>query len=157
MNMKTLFNGTLFADYHQFYLTGAERATDYSDGMTEQALAARLVWKDEVLAVVTARDMDVPITVEFFDAKPEIDLDNADHVVEAGLRSSGTLAIAGCTDYFPDAARFSVPAGDLEARVVMTGLGTISEDGLDGHDRYVIQLWPGKAQAVQVLKQWQKD
>lgn len=83
-------------------------------------------------------------------------LDDVDHVVEGGFRSAGTVAIAGCTDYFPDAARFSVPAGDLKARVVFTCLGTLSEDGLDGEDRYVVHLWPGKAESVRVLKQWEE-
>ena len=121
-SMTTVFEGTLFADYHQFYLADTESETDYSGEITDAAMTERIVWKGDVLAVFTARNMEVPVTVELHGA-------DADHVVEAGLRSSGTLVIAGCTDYLPTAARFSVPAGDLRARIVLAGPGTLSEDG----------------------------
>lgn len=155
--MTTVFEGTLFADYHQFYLTDAETETDYSGGATDEAMAEHVVWKDDVLAIFTVRNMEVPVTVELHEAEPVIDLADADHVVEAGLHSSGTLVIAGCTDYRPGAARISVPSGDLMARIVFTGLGTLTEDGLDGQDRYAVHLWPGRAEGVQVLKQWENE
>jgi hypothetical protein len=67
------------------------------------------------------------------------------------------IAILGCTDYLPDAARFPVPPGELKAAIVFSGLGTVSEDGLDGDDRYTLHLWPGRADGVRVLKPWSDD
>jgi hypothetical protein len=59
------------------------------------------------------------------------------------------------TDYEPTAQRFSVKAGPLGIRANMTGLDTIGEDGLDGRDRYLIQLWPGQElSGPRVLKAW---
>jgi hypothetical protein len=153
--MAKVFEGTLFADYHQFYLADVESKTDYSDDVTEAAMGQRIAYRDDVLVVFTARNTDVPVVVELHATEPALDLEDADHVVEGGLYSSGTVAIAGCTDYFPDAARFSVPAGGLKARVVFAGLRTLSEDGLTGQDRYAVHLWPGKADGIRVLKQWE--
>jgi hypothetical protein len=155
--MTVVFQDTLFADYHQFYLADPANLTDYSEDVTDETIAQGVIAKDDTLVVFTARNMSVPVTVELHDAEPALQLDVADHVVDAGLRSSGTIAIAGCTDYFPDAARFSTPAGDLNARIVCTGLGTLSSDGVEGEDRYVVHLWPGKSQGVGVLKQWRGD
>lgn len=154
--MTIVFSGTLFADYHQFYLANDGSSTDYAGEATDKAMIERVVWKDDVLAVFTARNMEVPVTVEFHDAEPVLSLDDADHAVEAGLRSSGTVAIAGCTDYLPAAARFSVPAGDLRALVIFRGLGTISKDGLVGDDSYAVHLWPGKKKSTCILKQWEE-
>jgi inactivated superfamily I helicase len=128
--MKTVFQGDVFADYHQFYLNDAN-----------------------VLVVFTARNFDVPVRVELHETEPSLRLDQADHVVVADLRSTGTIVIAGCTDYWPDAARFSVPPGQLRVAIVFTGLDTISRNGLEGDDRYTLHLWPGKAAGIQVLKQ----
>lgn len=155
--MTKLFEGTLFADYHQFYLADAASQTDYSGDITDETLLQRIVSREDVLAVFTVRNMDVPVEVELHASEPTLPLDEADHVVEAGLHSAGTIVIAGCTDYQPDAARFEVPPGDLKAAVVFTGLGTLSEDGLEGEDRYTVHLWPGKTDAIRVLKQWHDD
>jgi len=155
--MATVFSGTLFADYHQFYLADAGSETDYSGDITDEAIDQRVVSRDDALVVFTARNMEVPVEVVLHDAAPALPVDEADHVVTAGLRSSGTILIAGCTDYAPDAARFSVPEGALRAAVVFTGLDTLSEDGLEGEDRYTVHLWPGEAEGVAVLKQWDGD
>ncbi|WP_083528721.1 hypothetical protein [Hyphomicrobium sp. CS1BSMeth3] len=155
--MAKVFEGVLFADYHQFYLADTESKVDISEDVTDEAISQRIVCRDDVLVVFTARNIEVPVLVELHETEPALDLPDADHAVEADLRSAGMIAIAGCTDYLPDAARFSVPAGNLKARVLFTGLGTLSSDGLEGEDRYVVHLWPGKAEGVRVLKQWNDD
>lgn len=151
--MTTVFDGVLFADYHQFYLIDADSDVDYSGEINDDAVAQRVVWKDDVLVVFTARNMDVSVAVQLHKQEPALDLQSTDHVVEAGLRTSGTIIIAGCTDYLPEAVRVPVPPGDLRAWIVFTGLGTLSEDGLEGEDRYVVHLWPGTADSVRVIKQ----
>ncbi len=155
--MTTIFSGTLLADYNQFYLAAADSHTDYSDQVDDTAIDDCLLCQDDVAVVFTARNMDVPVSVELHETEPALALAAADHVVQGGLRSAGQLVIAGCTDYLPDAARLTVPAGPLRIRVLISGLDTLSEDGLDGDDRYVVQLWPGAAAPVQVLKRWPQD
>lgn len=152
-----LFDGDIFADYHQFYLTDADGGGDLPTDYTEEEFRNRIASADGVLVVTTARNMTVPVHVELHDAAPEIDMEAADHVVLGNLRTEGELVIAGCTDYLPDAARAKVPPGNLRAMVVFTGLGTLSEDGLDGEDRYVVHLWPSADTGVTVLRQWDGD
>lgn len=155
--MATLFDGDIFADYHQFYLSDADGGADLPNDYTEDDLRDRITCADGVLIVTTARNMTVPVRVELHEAEPRIDIAAADHVVLGSLRTEGELAIAGCTDYLPDAARAKVPPGNLRAMVVFTGLGKLSEDGLEGEDRYAIHLWPSEETGVTVLRQWDGD
>jgi hypothetical protein len=152
--MAVVYQGMLFADFYQFSLIDPSGELDDSIEITDEQLVARVLWLDNILVVFTVRNMSVPVTVELHMEKPALELDHADHAVTAGMRSGGVVAIAGCTDYLPDAARFSVPAGDLEAAIVCSGLGTLSKNGLVGNDRYTVHLWPGRADGVRVLKQW---
>jgi hypothetical protein len=82
----------------QFYLADTESGTDYSGDVTDTAIRQRVLCHDHVLTVFTARNMDVPVTVELHATEPTLDLENADHVVEAGLRGAGTLVIAAASD-----------------------------------------------------------
>ena len=153
--MRVLFEGELLADYHQLYVA------DVLDGLDElpqdwndEILARRVNLAPGVIVVSTARNMTVPFRVELHGSQPAIDFDAVDHAVECGIVTSGEIVIAGLTDYAPDAARASVPPGALRALVVSTGLGTLSEDGLDGEDAYIMHLWPGAGEQVVVRKQW---
>jgi hypothetical protein len=93
--------------------------------------------------------------VELHDAEPRIDPGQADHIVTASFRTGGEIIIGDLMDDPADAARATVPAGTLRAMAVSTGLGTLSEDGLEGEDRYVVHLWPGETTAKTVLRQWE--
>ncbi|MGL5446103.1 MAG: hypothetical protein ACRDBL_02200 [Rhabdaerophilum sp.] len=141
------------ADYFQFYIADAtqfEIPTVY----TEETAKIRLQSDKGILVITTARNMTVPVRVELHSQKPEINLTKVDHAVEGSLQTSGRMVVAGLTDYLPRAAHFSVPAGNLCALVVSTGLGTLSADGLDGQDRYSVHLWPCASQGISVLRQW---
>ena len=155
-DVASVFEALIFADYHQFYLTSVGNEPDYADDITDATMTERIIARDDVLVIFAARNMDVPVAVELHDSEPALNLSEADHIVDAGLNSSGTLLIAGCTDYLPDAAQLDAPTGDLKARVLFSGLDTLSEDGLEGEDRYRVQLWPGKADGVRVLKRWEE-
>ncbi|MGO1079726.1 hypothetical protein [Inquilinus sp. CA228] len=152
--MAVLFDGELFADYHQFYLSDAAGGAELPTDWTDEALRRRILCAVGVLVVSTARNMTVPVRIELHHEQPQIAAEIADHIVVGDLHTSGEIVIAGCTDYLPDAARRSVPKGDLRAMVVFTGLGTINEDGVDGEDRYVVHLWPGESDGIAVLRQW---
>jgi hypothetical protein len=144
----------LFADYHQFYLRDEAAKGDLSDAWTPQAMAANVALAPSTVGVGTARNTDVPVVVEVLPTAPPLDLTLWDHVVECDLAvTSGKLVIAGCTDYFPTAHSISASKGNYRVRVLFAGLGTLSSDGLDGGDRYELQLWPSPAAGLQILKQ----
>ncbi|CAA2100197.1 hypothetical protein [Variovorax paradoxus] len=145
---------TLFADYFQFYIQDESADSDLSDAWTEEAVERMLAVEAGVVGIGTARNMDVPVTVEILDAPPPLEPDRWDHIVECTLvNGSANLAIAGCTDYFPDAARIPAPPGTYRLRACYAGLDTLSEDGLEGDDRYLLQLWPAPAIDITVVKQ----
>ena len=101
----------------------------------------------------TVRNMDVPVTVEIHDSEPQEDLTSCDQINECSIEvPSGKIVVAGCTDYFPDAPRILVEPGTYKARVYYSDLDTLSEDGLDGNDKYKIALWLGEAIEPKVLK-----
>lgn len=152
--MTILFDGNLFADYFQIYLADAASEPTTPEEITDQHVRERLLLGRGVLVLMTARNMTVPLRVELHQSEPGPFIEAADHVVTGGLSTSGRIGIAGLTDSWPDAARAAVPSGDLRALFVSRGLGTLSENGLDGQDRYEVHLWPGRADGVRVLKQW---
>lgn len=133
----------LFADYFQFYLQDDdERFGDLSKAWTDEAVERMLAVAPGVVGVGTARNMTVPIVVEVLDEEPAADFDQWEHVVEAGLEvQSGRLVVAGCTDYLPAAERLPVSVGIYRVRMSCCGLSTITENGLEGDDRYRVQLW----------------
>jgi len=143
----------LFADYFQFYLQDERAKGDLSDAWTEQAVADLLALAPGTIGVGTVRNMEVPVQVEIAAAVPPIRLDGWDHAVECDIEvPSGRLVIAGCTDYFPDAARIPVEPGHYRARIRYGGFDTLSEDGLQGDDRYDIVLWKAPPGQPRVLK-----
>jgi hypothetical protein len=144
----------LFADYFQFYLQDESAEGNLGESWNEEAVARLLAIAPGTVGVGTVRNMNVPVTVEILDAEPACDLDPWDHVTECSLDvPTGRIVIAGCTDYFPDAARIEVPAGTYRVRVSYGSLNTLSEDGLDGEDRYLVHLWQGSPTEPRVLKQ----
>lgn len=154
----TLYQGELFADYFQIYLHDAGHP-DLPDDYTDEMLARRLMVGPHAVVLQTVRNMIVPIRVEWHGQRPALDLDAYQHVVEAHFDCpSGQLVLAGLTDFAPTAPRLAVTVGRLGVRAGFSGLDTLNEDGLEGDDRYVIQLWPGAgAEGVRVLKSWPQE
>jgi len=152
----TAYNLELFADYFQFYVQDDDRTIgDLSSAWTPEAVDHLLAVGPGVVGVGTVRNMNVPVTIEIHDREPPGDLDLWEHVTECGLEvRTGRLVVAGCTDYFPDAKRIQVGPGIYKVRVSCGGLDTLSEDGLEGDDRYRLQLWPAQSiGSPQVVKQ----
>lgn len=145
---------TLFADYFQFYLQDEPVDGNLSDAWTEEAVARLLAVGPGVVGIGTVRNMDVPVSVEVLDGEESVDLAPWDHVVECSLVvQSGSIVIAGCTDYFPDASRIQVQPGTYRVRACYADLDSLSEDGLDGRDRYELKLWLAPPIEPRVLKQ----
>jgi len=133
----------LFADYHQFYLQDDDRSLgDLSDAWTLEATQRLLAVARGVVGIGTARNTTVPVVVEILETAPEPDLNDWDQVVEASLEiATGRIVVAGCTDYWPDAARIDVRPGRYRVRSSCAGLNSVTS-ALDGNDRYRVQLWP---------------
>ncbi|MEC3949993.1 hypothetical protein [Sphingobium sp. HWE2-09] len=144
---------TLFADYFQFYVCDAQFQTDTGTLWDAVATDRMLAVGPDLLAVGTARNMHVPVTLEMLDGEPVEDFAEWDQVIECGVAfPSGTIIAFGCTDNPDDAPRFSFSPGSYRARISYAGLDDLSDDGLDGNDRYRVQLWPGAMGPISVMK-----
>jgi hypothetical protein len=151
-HMKS-FELSMFADYFQFYIQDEAATGDLSQAWNEEATDRLLATAPGTIGIGTARNMDVPVTVDILEHEPDDDSSEWDHVVEAGFDvTSGRIVIAGCTDDFPEAVRIEVPAGTYRVRVSYGSLNTVSKDGLSGDDRYRLQLWLAAPTAVRILK-----
>lgn len=143
----------LFADYFQFYIQDEDSEGINGDSWPEAASNRMLAVEKGAIGVGTVRNVDVPVTIEILRSEPNNDIADWDHVVECSIDlPSGRLVAAGCTDYFPDAARIEMPSGNYRARVSFGSLTSLSEDGLEGDDHYRVQLWPGSAISIEVIK-----
>jgi len=100
------YSYSLFADYYQFYLQDEPVKGDLSDAWTNDAVSNLLAVAPGTIGVGTVRNMDVPVEVKIVESEPMETFDEWDQVNECDIEiQSGTIVIAGCTDYFPDAAR----------------------------------------------------
>jgi|SRR5579863_1893068 len=157
--MSRRFEFNLFADYYQFYLKDESVAGDLSESWTQDAVDRLLAVAPGTVGVGTVRNMNVPVVVEIADgAPPDDDLSVWDQANECDLDvPSGRLAIAGCTDYFPDASRIELPPGSYRARIYYGKLNTLSTNGLEGDDHYKIVLWSAPPGPLKIMKLWTKD
>jgi hypothetical protein len=145
---------TIFADYFQFYIQDEPADGDLSDAWDSVAESRLLAVAPGTVGIGTVRDMDVSVSVMFHNEEPIAAFDDCDHVVECSISvKSKRLVLAGCTDYFPEAARIKIAPGTYRVRVSYKGLNTISADGLDGNDSYCLDLWPAPTIEPTILKQ----
>ena len=74
-------------------------------------------------------------------------------MAEASLAlQSGQLEIHECAGGSIDI--FLIPSSTYRVGAEYGGLGTLSEDRLDGQDRYRIVLWPASFAKIAILKQY---
>ncbi len=148
------FHFELFADYFQFYVQDDSIGGDLSDGgWSQDAVDRLLAVGDGTIAVGIVRNMMVPVDIEPHDAPPQQHFEEWDHVNECSIEvRTGRLVVAGCTDCFAEAARIAVECGTYRARIFYGSLSTLSEDGLDGDDHCLVQLWPAVPSPLVVLK-----
>lgn len=151
--MATTHSFTIFADYHQVYLQDDTAPTHEPLIWDDAMVSDRVVLAEGLIALSTARNMEVPVEVFVTDGPPPFDNDAWDHAVICSITiRSGRLVILGCTDDITNAARIPLPPGTYRARALFAGLDSLSEDGLDGDDRYRVELWPGAPLLLDVLK-----
>lgn len=150
-------NLNLFADYFQIYLEDENNGKNLSDSWTDEAVRSMLTVTNTTIGIGTVRNMDVPVTLNIFNSKPEIknELENIDQINECDIEiMSGKFVIAGCTDYYPDAKRIEVENGIYRLRIYYGNLDKLSDDGLDGDDFYIIDMWQTNIKTgVNIIKQ----
>lgn len=148
------FEYKIFADYYQFYLQDETAAGDLSESWTQEAVDRLLAVAPGTIGIATVRNVTVPVVVEVTDTEPNEDTTGWDQVNECSLEvKSNRIVVAGCTDYFPDAARIEVRSGSYRARVYYGSLNTLSDNGLDGGDHYKVVLWPSIPAPLRILRQ----
>ncbi len=151
-----VYDYKLFADYHQFYLRDDDMTKgSLANSWSKAAVQRMLAIAPYAIGIGTVRDMEVPVLVVIHDFRPEIDFSSSDHVVEASLQvDTGRIVIAGCTDYFPDAARIEVDPGIYEALICYNDLDKVFENGSTGDDFYEVHLFKGSPIEPKILKQF---
>lgn len=146
----------LMADYFQIYVCDVDHQEDWSGAWNESTLAQRMALLPHTAVFLTGRNMCVPVEVVVLSTVPDLTAltHGADHAVAGGLACpTGVVAVAGCTDYFPDATRFTPGVG--RTGYVFVSFDLASVDGHDGRDRYSLHLWlTDKTPDSQVLVQW---
>ena len=156
MALRERMNVELFADYFQFYLwdAGAERASasDYTDADVRR----RIKEAPGVVIVQPERNMTVPVVLEIHDREPPLELADWDHVAEASLYlPTGRLQVHECTAGV--VAEFAAPPGWRRVRSQHAGLDTLSENGLEGDDHYLVAVWPAQPAPLRIVKQGYSD
>ncbi|WP_155806040.1 hypothetical protein [Erythrobacter litoralis] len=151
--MSRLVKLDLFADFFQVYIADGKFRTDTSDIWNNKASDRMLAIAENLIAIGTARNMTVPVSLELLSGRPRPDFEVWEQVIEASFNvPSGEIVALGCTDYLPDAKRLQVSPGSYRALVSYRGLDSLSDDGLDGEDEYRVQLWPDAKCDVRAMK-----
>jgi hypothetical protein len=151
----------LFADYFQVHVMDEDAEDDLGDAWTREAVSDGLAVSEQTLGIGTAVNAHVTVEVEVLDRPPGDDGAAVDHVVEASIEvPSGRVAVLGCTDYLPDAARFEVPKGFVRVRASRANLANVRQPGQEGYaapeamERVRLRIWPAPYRAPAVLKRW---
>ena len=97
--------------------------------------------------------MTVPVALEIYESDPGFAPNSWDHVAECSLQlDSGQLEVHECTG--GSVATLHVKPGSYRVRALYGSLDSLSSNGLEGDDHYLVNLWPAPPGPVVVLKQW---
>ncbi len=113
---------------------------------------------EDALAIGTAVNDTVAVSVHVLAGQPDDDSNEFDHVVEASFHTpSGRLIVMGCTDYLDDAARFDVPAGWTRARASRRNLAAAvrwleSDEAPEATEEIRLQTWPAPFSPPHIVK-----
>ncbi len=134
----------LFADHRQIHVLAPAPKGDLADAWTAKATEDRVAAAGDIVGIGTERADDVDVKVEILDQEPDVIA--GDHVTEASIALPGDVVVMGCTDYLPDAKRWSLPAGTWRVRATHTQLAK--------REKIRIQLWMAKKAKPRVLTRW---
>jgi hypothetical protein len=143
----------VFADYFQFYLQDAGIQPSAPLDYTDDDVRRRVKVAPNVVVVQPVRNMTVPVVIEVLDRDPGVDIEAWDHVTECSLSlPTGHLQVD--TVHCNPKLDLELTPGEYRVRCLFAELDRLSEDGLDGDDRYQVQLWPDAPAELRVVKQW---
>jgi hypothetical protein len=143
----------IYADYNQFYLE-CESSLHQTEGLwTEKSVEQMIAVGEKLVAIGTARYRTVPVTIEFHDISPSLELEKYSRVNECSLEvTSNKLILSGCTEYLPDAVRIDTEPAKYRVRILYGNAEDVSDED-EGEDFYILQLWKDvKLQEVKTLK-----
>lgn len=143
----------IYADYNQFYLEDETAPHDTGDIWTEETVEQMIAVSENLVAVGTARYRTVPISIEFHDSEPSLEIEKYSRVNECSLEvTSNKLILSGCTEYLPDAARIDIEPAIYRVRVLYGNAEEVNDDW-EGEDFYILQLWEdGEFKGIKTLK-----
>ena len=135
---------SVFADYHQFVVADSRsRLRGLPGAWTDAAVDRGYVAGEDHVAVATARNLRVPVTIRVLPEAPGAAAAGWDRAAETMLEvASGELVVGSVTAARGEGERIRVAPGGYRVRLLADGLETVSRDGRSGADRYVIELWP---------------
>lgn len=152
--MDRSYQLTVYAGYHQFYLSSDEESLIGSGAdsfWTGENIRKLLATGPGLVGIGTATYGDVPVAIHLGIAGPPEDLGGWDHVAETSIDlSSGMLHVTGCPD--GPAGLINVKPGIYRVRVYSGNLESVVDE--QGEDYYRIVLWNDKPGPPRVLKQW---
>jgi hypothetical protein len=144
----------VFADYHQFYVWDLVTSDRHApENWSDKDVADRAKVMPGVVVICAARNIEVSVQVGVWDSEPQVIFDAWQHVIEAPLTTAGQIEIHECTG--GSQAVFSVAPGDYTVRELYRDLDTLSEDGLEGHDFYEVQIWQSHCDSIRVIRRWE--
>jgi hypothetical protein len=145
----------LFADYHQFYILDAGVKPAAPSDYTNEDVRRMIKVKPNVVVICPRRNMTVDVELDVFPGDPKFDESRWDHIAECSLElPTGRLQVDQWSG--GPVLNLSVAPGCYRVRALYSGLDTISEDGLDGSDKYTVVLWPGSPVPLRIVKQFPK-
>lgn len=117
-----------------------------ADGwMDPNAQQLRFVQGDDFIAVGTARNVTVPVTLSVLKAPPSPSPADADRWHDGTLRvHSGAVEVFSVTAASGSGVQVALANGTYCVRVIWRGKRTVSANGLDGDDSYDLLLWEAR-------------
>jgi hypothetical protein len=139
----------IFADYFQIHLEDCQNDVWEDIDWTKEAVETLIVAGKKTIAMGTARNGIVPVTIEIRDDAPSNDFDEWDHVNECSLEIPSGCFRIWSLDTYP---YMSVEPEWYRIRIYYGNLDSLSKDGLEGDDHYKIVLWQAPSAPPQILK-----
>ncbi len=128
---------SVFADYNQFFLFDAVIQPPYPETIPESALKEKFQLLPNLLAIYTDSSGYVSVKVTTSEIDNKIDSETWHNIAFGNISvPSGSLILAGCTDYLPSCPRIKVPSGNCSFFLASRGLGEVEQE------QYWISIWP---------------
>ncbi len=132
---------TVLADHYQFHLRDEGIVYVFPEQWAESALADRYLLATGCVAVATAKNYFVPVTIEIAEREPDIVQSDWDHIVECSVEfATGRIVLAGGPQTGRDAHTIALDSAGWWRVLVLSGnLDRNDPDTTD--DYYKVILW----------------